>query len=68
MPLHIPTPLIESAPLSRAAVCRIWLKLEELEVVASIATSLGARQVCTRAFELSQSGLVHSVRVSKAPA
>jgi L-serine/L-threonine ammonia-lyase len=31
MPLHIPTPLIESAPLSRAAGCSIWLKLEALQ-------------------------------------
>jgi L-serine/L-threonine ammonia-lyase len=31
MPLHIPTPLIESAPLSRAAGCAIWLKLEALQ-------------------------------------
>jgi L-serine/L-threonine ammonia-lyase len=35
-----------------------------LDAVTSIATSLGARQVCSRAFELSQSGLVHSVLVS----
>ena len=35
-----------------------------LEAVTSIATSLGARQVCNRAFELSQSGKVHSVLVS----
>ena len=31
MPLHIPTPLIASAPLSRAAGCAIWLKLEALQ-------------------------------------
>jgi L-serine/L-threonine ammonia-lyase len=31
MPLHIHTPLIESAPLSRAAGCAIWLKLEALQ-------------------------------------
>ena len=31
MPLHIHTPLIESAALSRAAGCRIWLKLEALQ-------------------------------------
>ena len=31
MPLHIQTPLIESAPLSRAAGCRVWLKLEALQ-------------------------------------
>ena len=31
MPLHIHTPLIESAPLSRAAGCGIWLKLECLQ-------------------------------------
>jgi L-serine/L-threonine ammonia-lyase len=35
-----------------------------LEAVTSIATSLGARQVCARAFELSQSGKVHSLLVS----
>lgn len=35
-----------------------------LQAVTSIATSLGARQVCNRAFELSQSGKVHSVLVS----
>jgi L-serine/L-threonine ammonia-lyase len=35
-----------------------------LEAVTSIATSLGARQVCQRAFELSQGGLVHSLLVS----
>ena len=35
-----------------------------LEAVTSIATSLGARQVCSRAFELSQSGKVHSLLVS----
>ena len=35
-----------------------------LEAVTSIATSLGARQVCNRAFELSQSGKVHSLLVS----
>ena len=35
-----------------------------LEAVTSIATSLGARQICNRAFELSQSGKVHSVLVS----
>jgi L-serine/L-threonine ammonia-lyase len=31
MPLHIHTPLIESAPLSRAAGRSIWLKLEALQ-------------------------------------
>lgn len=31
MPLHIPTPLIASAPLSRAAGCAVWLKLEALQ-------------------------------------
>ena len=31
MPLHIHTPLIASAPLSRAAGCAIWLKLEALQ-------------------------------------
>ena len=35
-----------------------------LEAVTSIATSLGARQVCARAFELSQGGKVQSVLVS----
>jgi len=35
-----------------------------LEAVTSIATSLGARQVCTKAFELSQGGKVHSLLVS----
>ena len=35
-----------------------------LDAVTSIATSLGARQVCSRAFELSQSGNVHSTLVS----
>lgn len=35
-----------------------------LQAVTSIATSLGARQVCNRAFELSQSDKVHSVLVS----
>lgn len=35
-----------------------------LDAITSIATSLGARQVCERAFDLSQSGKVHSVRVS----
>ncbi len=36
----------------------------ELPSITSIATSLGARQVCERAFELSQGGKVRSVRVS----
>lgn len=36
----------------------------ELAAITSIATSLGARQVCAKAFELSQSGKVHSVLVS----
>ena len=31
MPLHIHTPLIESAPLSRTAGCAVWLKLEALQ-------------------------------------
>ena len=31
MPLHIHTPLIESAPLSRAAGRPVWLKLEALQ-------------------------------------
>jgi L-serine/L-threonine ammonia-lyase len=35
-----------------------------LDAVTSIATSLGARQVCARAFALSQGGKVHSVLVS----
>lgn len=35
MPLHIPTPLIESASLSRAAGCPVWLKLEALQVPGS---------------------------------
>jgi len=35
-----------------------------LDAIASIATSLGARQVCAQAFELSQTGRVHSVLVS----
>jgi L-serine/L-threonine ammonia-lyase len=36
----------------------------ELEAVTSIATSLGARQVCQQAFALSQSGRVRSLLVS----
>ncbi|RFO94957.1 serine dehydratase [Rhodoferax lacus] len=36
----------------------------ELEAITSIATSLGARQVCERAFELGQSGRVRSLLVS----
>jgi L-serine/L-threonine ammonia-lyase len=36
----------------------------ELPALTSIATSLGARQVCQRAFELSQSGPVRSLLVS----
>ena len=36
----------------------------ELEAVTSIATSLGARQICQQAFALSQSGKVHSLLVS----
>jgi L-serine/L-threonine ammonia-lyase len=35
-----------------------------LDAITSIATSLGARQVCAQAFALSQTGTVHSVRVS----
>jgi L-serine/L-threonine ammonia-lyase len=35
-----------------------------LDAVTSIATSLGARQVCAKAFELSQGGKVHSLLVS----
>jgi L-serine/L-threonine ammonia-lyase len=35
-----------------------------LDAITSIATSLGARQVCAQAFELSQTGRVHSVLVS----
>ena len=35
-----------------------------LDAITSIATSLGARQVCEQAFALSQTGLVHSVLVS----
>ena len=35
-----------------------------LDAVTSIATSLGARQVCAKAFELSQAGKVHSLLVS----
>lgn len=31
MPLHIATPLIESDPLSDAADCRVWLKLDALQ-------------------------------------
>lgn len=31
MPLHIETPLIESQPLSSAADCSVWLKLEALQ-------------------------------------
>ena len=36
----------------------------ELEAVTSLATSLGARQVCAQAFALSQGGKVHSLLVS----
>ena len=36
----------------------------ELEAITSIATSLGARLVCARAFELGQSGRVRSLLVS----
>jgi len=39
-----------------------------LAAITSIATSLGARQVCAQAFALSQSGKVHSVLVSDAEA
>jgi L-serine/L-threonine ammonia-lyase len=39
-----------------------------LQAVTSIATSLGARQVCDRAFALGQSGQVHSLLVSDAQA
>jgi len=35
MPLHIPTPLIESAPLSQAIGRAVWLKLEALQVPGS---------------------------------
>jgi L-serine/L-threonine ammonia-lyase len=35
MPLHIETPLLESRPLSRAAECSVWLKLEALQVPGS---------------------------------
>lgn len=35
MPLHIATPLIESRPLSSAARCSAWLKLEALQVPGS---------------------------------
>lgn len=35
MPLHITTPLIESAPLSKAASRSVWLKLEALQVPGS---------------------------------
>ncbi len=35
MPLHIETPLLESRPLSRAAGCSVWLKLEALQVPGS---------------------------------
>jgi L-serine/L-threonine ammonia-lyase len=35
-----------------------------LDAITSIATSLGARQVCEKAFEWGQSGKVHSVLVS----
>jgi L-serine/L-threonine ammonia-lyase len=35
-----------------------------LDAVTSIATSLGARQVCARAFELGQGGQVYSLLVS----
>jgi len=31
MPLHIPTPLIESDPMSQAAGLRVWLKLDALQ-------------------------------------
>jgi L-serine/L-threonine ammonia-lyase len=39
-----------------------------LDAITSIATSLGARQVCAQAFALSQTGKVHSVLVSDAEA
>ncbi|EXI83315.1 MAG: Phenylserine dehydratase [Candidatus Accumulibacter appositus] len=35
MPLHIETPLLESRPLSHAAECSVWLKLEALQVPGS---------------------------------
>lgn len=35
MPLHIATPLLESRPLSRAARCSVWLKLEALQAPGS---------------------------------
>lgn len=35
MPLHITTPLIESAPVSQAAGRSVWLKLEALQVPGS---------------------------------
>ncbi|MBA1209654.1 MULTISPECIES: pyridoxal-phosphate dependent enzyme [Pseudomonas] len=35
MTLHIPTPLIESRPLSLAADCTVWLKLEALQPCGS---------------------------------
>nr|WP_225778006.1 pyridoxal-phosphate dependent enzyme [Pseudomonas sp. Marseille-Q3773] len=35
MTLHIPTPLIESRPLSLAAGCNIWLKLDALQPCGS---------------------------------
>jgi L-serine/L-threonine ammonia-lyase len=31
MPLHVVTPLIDSAPLARAAGARVWLKIESLQ-------------------------------------
>ena len=35
MPLHIPTPLIESRPLSLSAGRPVWLKLEALQPCGS---------------------------------
>lgn len=42
-PLHLDTPLVESRPLSLAAGCRVWLKLDALQPSGSFKTrGLGA--------------------------
>jgi L-serine/L-threonine ammonia-lyase len=45
--IHIPTPLLESAPLSRALGCRAWLKMDALQPCGSF-KARGIGHACRR--------------------
>ncbi|MGH7298498.1 MAG: pyridoxal-phosphate dependent enzyme, partial [Polyangiaceae bacterium] len=59
MPLHVVTPLLDSAPLARAAGARVWLKVESLQPSGSFKIR-GIGRACEEAKRAGAKRLVSS--------